>query len=90
MQELERTLGLSGLSAEAKEEIFQRLGENIIERTLLTIAHSLTENEAKEMATLFKNGNLESAIQYLSEKHPELNDTISLVCRDVANDFINA
>lgn len=88
--ELEHNLGLSKLSETEKELIFQKLGDTIIERILLTIATTLTEDEAGETVALFKRGNLKEVINVITEKHPELNDTLILVCNDVARDFQNA
>lgn len=87
-QELEQKLGLTELPEEAKEMIFQKLGENILERTLLTIVGTLSEEEAGEVNAMFKEGRVEEVMNLLSEKHPELDEKIAIISNDVVREFL--
>ena len=90
VQELEQNLGLTELSQEAKETVFQKLGETIVERILLSITATLTEEESREATSLLKEGDLERTILFLTEKHPELDAVAISICNEVTEEFLNA
>lgn len=85
---LEDTLQISLLPEEAREEIIATLSENILTRTNLAIASMLTEDEAEMTNKLLESGKLEEVMNLLSEKHPELDDTIVAISKEVVDEFL--
>ncbi len=85
---IEDMLQISDLPNEAKAEIITTLSENILTRTNLAIASMLSENEAQTMNELLEGGKLEEAMNFISEKHPELDDTVVAVSKEVVDEFL--
>ncbi len=85
---LEDMLQISVLPDAEKEEIITTLSQNILTRTNLAIASILSEDEAKEMNELLEKGILEDAMNLLSEKHPELDDIVVSVSKEVVDEFL--
>lgn len=85
---LENMLQISDFPDEAKEEIVVTLSQNILTRTNLAIASILSEDEAKEMSELLEGGKLEEAMNLLSDKHPELDDTVVAISKEVVDEFL--
>ena len=84
---LEDMLQISVLPDAEKEEIITTLSQNILTRTNLAIASILSEEEAKEMNELLEGGKLEEAMNLLSDKHPELDDTVVAIIKEVVDEF---
>jgi hypothetical protein len=87
---LENTLQISDFPDEAKEEIVVTLSQNILTRTNLAIASILSEEEAKTMSDFLENGELEEAMNFLSDKHPELDDKVVAISKEVVDEFLKA
>ncbi len=85
---LEDMLQISVLPDAEKEEIITTLSQNILTRTNLAIASILSEEEAKEMNELLEGGKLEEAMNLLSDKHPELDDTVVAISKEVVDEFL--
>ncbi len=89
-QTIEDRLELSAFPQNVKDAIVVKLAENILERTHLTIAEALTEDEAGEVTAMMKDGEIEEVMNLLSEKHPELDEKIVQVSNDVIAEFLEA
>lgn len=89
-QTIEDRLELSAFPQNVKDAIVVKLAENILERTHLTIAETLTEDEAGDVTAMMKNGKIENVVNFLSEKHPELDEKIVQVSNDVIAEFLEA
>ncbi len=89
-QAVEEKLNLSDVPQEEKEEIITELGEAIIERTMLAITESLTEDEAALATSQLTEGKVEDFLNMLSEKHPELNDIVVGITNEVMEEFVEA
>jgi signal recognition particle GTPase len=87
---LEDMLQISDFPDEAKEEIVTTLSQNILTRTNLAIASVLSEEEAKMMNDFLEKGMLEESMNLLSEKHPELDDIVVSVSKEVVDEFLKA
>jgi hypothetical protein len=85
---LEDMLQITELPEEAKEEIITTLSQNILTRTNLAIASLLSEDEATTMNKLLESGELEGAMSLLSEKHPELDNVVTTVSKEVVDEFL--
>ena len=85
---LEDMLQISDFPDEAKEEIVTTLSENILTRTNLAIASVLDETEASMMNELLEGGKLEEAMDLLSSKHPELDDMVVTISKEVVDEFL--
>ena len=85
---LEDTLQISNFPNKDKEEIVTTLSQNIIIRTNLIIASSLSEEEASIMNELLEGGKLEEAINLLSEKHSELDELVARTSKEVVDEFL--
>jgi hypothetical protein len=59
-QTLEKRLNLTDVSQEMKEEVFIHVGDTIIERTMLTIAETLSEEEARLASKQLEEGDIEA------------------------------
>lgn len=88
IQGLEDMLQISELPEDARAEIITTLGENILTRTNLAIASMLTEEEARGVNELLATGKLEEVMNLLSDKHPELDDTVVAISNEVVNEFL--
>lgn len=87
-QGLLEKLAISDLPKEAQEEILSALSQNILTRTNLAIASMLHEDEALKMNELLEKGLLEEAMTFLSEKHPELDEKVVEISKDVVDEFL--
>ncbi len=87
---LEEKLDLKDVSQEVKEDVIIHIGDTIIERTMLAIAETLNEEEAALMTKYLGEGNIELFLNLLSEKHPELDDTVVKISQDVIAEFVEA
>lgn len=87
-QNLEAKLSIADLPKKTKDEILLKLGQAILERTNLTIIESLSEEEAKNVTLLLEDGKLEEVMNFLSEKHPELDEKIVAISNDVVREFL--
>jgi hypothetical protein len=87
---LKKRLMLVGLPTEIQEEVIARLGKAVIERTMLLITESLSEEEAKEVTHLQDEGKLEDVVQFISLKHPELDEEIVTITHHVVDEFLSA
>ncbi len=85
---LEEKLDLTDVSQEVKENTFIHLGDSIVERTMLAIASSLSEDEAKLGSTQLKEGDIGTFLDMLNENHPELNETVIKITHEVIDEFI--
>jgi hypothetical protein len=90
IQEVENALDLSSLSKEVRELVIKNLGENILQRTLLSIAQTLTEEDAKIVSAKLQDGKLDEVIQFLDEHHPLLNEKVVTISREVIDEFLQA
>ncbi len=88
IQGLEDMLQIADFPDEAKEEIVTTLSNNILIRTNLAIASLLSEEEAQEMNELLEGGRLEETMNLLSEKHPELDDMVIAISKEVVGEFL--
>lgn len=89
-QTIESKLGLSTFPQNVKDAIVVKLAENILERSHLTIAETLTEDEAGEVTAMMEGGKIEAAMNFLSEKHPEIDEKIIAISNDVVAEFLEA
>jgi hypothetical protein len=85
---LKQMLDISDLPEEAQEEIVSVLSQNILTRTNLAIASMLQEDEAEKMNELLEKGLLNEAISFLSEKHPELDEKVVEISKEVVDEFL--
>lgn len=90
IEELEKKLLIEKLPDELRSEIIGRLSEAVIERTILTIVASLTEEEAQTVTELQEKGELEAAFSYISEKHPEIEVKVLTLIDEVIAEFLAA
>ncbi len=90
IKEVEKRILIENLPEEARNEVVIRLGEAIIERTILTLVTSLTEDEARTVIELQENGSLEELFSYISEKHPEVEGKVLTITDDVITEFLTA
>jgi hypothetical protein len=88
IQGLEETLKISDLPEEARAEIVSALSKNILIRTNLAIATLLTEEEAGKMNGLLETGLVEEAMDFLSEKHPEFEEQVIKISKEVVEEFL--
>jgi hypothetical protein len=86
-QALEEKLGIIDLSQEMKEEILMHIGDTIIERSMLLIAESLSEDESKHAAALLQAGDVGRFYDFLHINHPELDALIVDVSNEVIDEF---
>lgn len=85
---LEDMLQISELPDEAKEEIVTTLSHNILSRTNIVIASTLNEEEAKVLNELLETGKIEEAMNLLGETHPELDDMVVAISKEVVDEFL--
>ena len=85
---LKQALTISELPEEAQEEILATLSQNILTRTNLALASIVQEDEAEKMNELLEKGLLEQAMSFLSEKHPEFDETVVKISKDVVDEFL--
>lgn len=90
IQTLEEKLDLKNVSKELKEDVLIHIGDTIIERTMLVIASSLSEEEATQAMKQLKEGDIEAFMNMLKKNHPELDDTVVSMSTEVINEFIKA
>lgn len=90
IKEVEKRLLIENLPEEARNEVISRLSEAIIERTILTLVTSLTEDEARTVTELQENGSTEEIFSYISEKHPEIEAKVLTLTDDVIAEFLAA
>lgn len=88
IEDLETKLSIADLPQKNKDEILLKLGQAVLERANLTIAGSLSEDEANNMVVLLQNGKLEEVVTFLSEKHPEIDEKIVAISNDVVREFL--
>lgn len=86
---VEEKLNLTQAAPEMKDLILMRLGEAILERTMLAVTDTLSEEEAKQASTFLSEGKVENFLDLLSEKHPGLNDTVVTITNTVIDEFVN-
>lgn len=84
---LEEKLSLSKATPEVKDMIIVRLGEAIVERTMLAVVEKLSEEEAKQASTFLSEGKVENFLNLLSETHPELDDMVISITNEVIDEF---
>jgi len=87
---LEEKLNLTNVPQEVKENVFIHLGDSIIERTMLAIASSLSEDEAKLANTQLGTGDIGGFMDMLKENHPELDGTVLAITNEVIEEFLTA
>ncbi len=85
---LEEKLDLKDVSQEVKENVFIHLGDSILERTMLAIVSSLTEEEAKVASEQLQNGDIEAFLDMIQNNHPELNTIVVTITNEVINEFL--
>jgi hypothetical protein len=85
---LEEKLDLKDVSQEVKENVFIHLGDSILERTMLAIVSSLTEEEAKSASEQLQNGDIEAFLDMIQNNHPELNTIVVTITNEVINEFL--
>lgn len=90
IQTLEEKLDLKNVSKELKEDVLIHIGDTIIERTMLVIASSLSEEEAAQAMKQLKEGDIEAFMNMLKKNHPELDETVVSMSNEVVNEFIKA
>lgn len=90
LQSLEEKLDLTGISQEVKENIIIHIGDSILERTMLAITESLSEDEAGLATTYLQEGDIEKFLLLLSEKHPELHNKVVAISQNVIEEFVEA
>lgn len=84
---IEKRLKLEDYPQEIKEAIVFGLTENIFKRTLIVIAELLNEEEAKAFSQLTDAGDIENAVEYIREKHPEFDDLVTKTTQEVLDEF---
>lgn len=84
---LEEQLNLGDASEEAKEEALIHIGDTIIERTMLTLVESLTEDEAETATQHLKGGDIEAFLLMINTQHPELNEKVVQITNEVISEF---
>lgn len=89
-EEAKRQLNLDSLPDETAELIITTLGENILERALLSVAEAVTEEEASTITSLLSTSTSEEATKFLLEKHPNLDTVIAGIRDDVVNEFLES
>lgn len=87
---LEEKLNLTDVSREIKENVFIHLGDSIIERTMLAIASSLSEEEAKTSSLQLQEGDVAGFMDMLKNNHPELDTTVVDITNEVIQEFLDA
>lgn len=87
---LEEKLNLTEVSAEVKEDVLTHIGDTILERTMLEIAGSLSEEEAKYATKQLEEGDIEAFMNMLQDKHPELDGRVTAISSEVIDEFIEA
>ncbi len=87
---LEEKLDLTGISQEVRDTIIIHIGDSILERTMLAITASLSEDEAGLATTYLEEGDIEKFLQLINENHPELNDKVVSISQEVIAEFIKA
>lgn len=86
-QTLEKRLNLTGVSQEMKEEVFIHVGDTIIERTMLIIAETLSEEEARLAGKQLEEGDIEAFLLMLNHNHPELEQVIVTTTNEVIEEL---
>ena len=81
-------LQISLLPEEEQAEIITTLSENILTRTNLAIASMLDEDEARIINELLEQGMLEEVMDFLGDKHPELDETVIAISNEVVAEFL--
>ncbi len=81
-------LQISLLPEEEQAEIITTLSENILTRTNLAIASMLDEDEARIINEFLEQGMLEEVMDFLGEKHPELDETVIAISNEVVAEFL--
>ena len=81
-------LQISLLPDEEQAEIIATLSENILTRTNIAIASMLDEDEARIVNEFLKQGMLEEVMDFLGEKHPELDETVLAISNEVVAEFL--
>ena len=89
-KELEKSLSLEGFPPEAKETIVAGLLENIMKRSVMDIIEILSEEEALEFETLLNQGELRTAIDFVTEKHPEIEEILAKTSSNVIEEYKEA
>ncbi len=87
---LEEKLNLTDVSPEIKEKVFIHLGDSIIERTMLVIAESLSEEESKLASEQLESGDVEGFMNMLKQAHPELDATVITITNEIIDEFLKA
>ncbi len=84
---LEEKFNLSKATPGVRDMIIIRLGEAILERTMLAVTVMLSEEEASRASVFLSEGKVENFLDLLSEKHPELNDVVVSIANEVIDEF---
>jgi len=90
IEEVEKRLLIENLPEEVRSEVITRLSEAVLERTILTLVASLTEDEARIVTELQERGAVEEIFSYISEKHPEVEAKVLTLINDVITEFLTA
>jgi hypothetical protein len=88
-QRLEKILALDSFPEETRNHIIAGLAENILKRVGLDIIDSLSDKEATLFSQMTEKGSPESALVWLSEAHPELEDRLDKTTLEVLEEFMN-
>lgn len=81
-------LQISLLPEEEQAEIITTLSENILTRTNIAIASMLHEDEARIVNEFLEQGQLEEVMDFLGEKHPELDEKVIAISNEVVAEFL--
>lgn len=84
---LEEKFNLSRATPAVRDLILVRLGDAILERTMLAVTEKLSEEEATRASKFLSEGKVENFIDLLSETHPELNDVVITITNEVIDEF---
>lgn len=87
---LSSELQLEGLQQHQKEEVVAQLASEIMQRITITIASMVTEEEAKALTQMHKDGNINEAFALLTHNHPELEELLRNKAKEVVTEFKNA
>ncbi len=85
---LEEKLDLKDVPQEVKENVFIHLGDSILERTMLAIVSSLSEEEAKLASEQLHSGDIEAFLSMIQDNHPELNTIVVTITNEVISEFV--
>ena len=87
VKEIENLVQLDGIPQETKDAILAGLAENILKRTLLDIMESLSAKEFELFNQMMDKGSIESALLWLSDIHPELDEKMKRTAAEVIEEF---